>query len=62
MFCPLLTQSPDNVICIIFTHNHCYYSYIFVKRHKIVTSETLGPGSVLLRIGKREFPGEEECL
>ena len=27
-----------------------------------VTSEALGPGSVLLRRGKRESLGEEECL
>jgi len=31
-------------------------------RHNVVTSEALRPGSVLLRIGKRESPGEEECL
>jgi len=35
---------------------------VFVKRHKVVTSEALGPGSVLLSRGKRESPGEEECL
>jgi len=35
---------------------------IFVWRHKVVTSEALGPGSVLLRKGKRESPGEEESL
>jgi len=34
----------------------------FIWRHKVVTSEALGPGSVLLRSGKRESPGEEECL
>jgi len=35
---------------------------IFVERHKVVTSEALGPGSVLLNRRKRESPGEEECL
>jgi len=35
---------------------------IFVQSHKVVTSEVLGLGSVLLRRGKRESPGEEECL
>jgi len=30
--------------------------------YKVVTSEALGPGSVLLRRGKTESPGEEECL
>jgi len=35
---------------------------IFVQSHKVVTSEALGLGSVLLRRGKRESPGEEECL
>ena len=30
---------------------------IFVQRHKVVTSEALGPGSVLLRTWKRESPG-----
>ena len=35
---------------------------IFVERHKVVTSEALGPGSVLLNRGKRDSPGEEECL
>jgi len=34
----------------------------FVQCHKVVTSEALGPGSVLLRRGKRQSPGEEECL
>jgi len=34
---------------------------VFVQRHKVVTSEALGPGSVLLRKGKRESPREEEC-
>ena len=29
---------------------------------KVVTSEALGPGSVLPRIVKRESPGEEKCL
>jgi len=28
----------------------------------VVTSESLGPGSVLLRREKRESPGEEECF
>jgi len=35
---------------------------VFVQRNKIVTSEALGPGGVLLRSGKRESPGEEERL
>jgi len=35
---------------------------VFVWRHKVITSEALGPGSVLLSRGKRERPGEEECL
>jgi len=35
---------------------------IFVERHKVVTSEALGPGSVLLNRRKRESPGVEECL
>jgi len=35
---------------------------IFLHSHKVITSEALGPGSVLLRKGKRESPGEEECL
>jgi len=33
---------------------------IFLWCHKVVTSEALGPGSVILR-GKRESSGEEEC-
>ena len=32
-----------------------------VYRNKVVTSEVLGPGSVLLRRGKRVSAGEEEC-
>jgi len=32
------------------------------RHHKVGTSEALGPGSVLLRSGKRESPGEEEYL
>jgi len=36
---------------------YCEENYIY----KVVTSEALGPGSVL-RKGKRESPGEEECL
>jgi len=35
---------------------------LLVHRLKVVTSEALGPGSVLLIKGKRESPGEEECL
>ena len=35
---------------------------IFVQGHNVVTLEALGPGSVLQRKGKRESPGEEECL
>jgi len=31
-------------------------------KHQVVTSEALGPCSVLLRRGKRESPGEEECI
>jgi len=34
----------------------------FVQRHKVVTSEALGLGGVLLRRGKRESPGKEEFL
>jgi len=34
----------------------------FVQCHKVIPSEALGPGSVLLRRGKRESPKEEECL
>jgi len=34
----------------------------FVQRHKVVTSETLGPGSVLVNRGKRESLEKEECL
>jgi len=34
---------------------------IFLWCHKVVTSEALGPGSVILRRGKRESSGEEEC-
>jgi len=33
---------------------------VFLQHHKVITSEA--PGSVLLRGGKRESPGEEECL
>jgi len=35
---------------------------LLVHRLKVVTSEALGPGSVLLIQGKRESPGEEDCL
>jgi len=35
---------------------------VFVYRHKVVTSEALGPGRVIPRKGMRESPGEEECL
>jgi len=35
---------------------------VFVQRRKVVTLEALGPGGVLLRRGKRESPGEEECF
>jgi len=48
-------QKIDLIIIIIIIN-------IFVWRHKVVTSEALGPGSVLLRSGKRESSGEEECL
>jgi len=34
----------------------------FVLRHKVVSSQALGPGSVLGRSGKRESLVEEECL
>ena len=34
----------------------------FVSRHKVVTSEALGPGSVLVSRERRESLGEEECL
>jgi len=34
----------------------------FVQRHDVVTPGALGPGSVPLRRGKRESPGEEERL
>jgi len=47
-------QKIDLIIIIIIIIN------VFVKRHKVVTSEALGPGSVLLRSGKRESPGEEK--
>jgi len=35
---------------------------VSVLPHKVITSEALGPGSVLLRKGKPESPGENECL
>jgi len=31
-----------------------------IQCRKVVTSEVLGPGNVLLRKGKRESPGEDE--
>jgi len=34
----------------------------FVQRHKVVTSEALGPGSVLVSRERRENLREEECL
>jgi len=34
----------------------------FVQRHKVVTSEALGPGSVLVSRERRESLGKEECL
>jgi len=43
------------IITIIIIHG-------FVKRHKVVTSEALGPGSVLLSRGRKESLGKEECL
>jgi len=33
----------------------------FVKRHKVVTSEALGAGSMLVSRERRESLGEEEC-
>ena len=50
----LRTDQPEMIIVITIN--------IFVQSHKVVTSEVLGLGSVLLRRGKRESPGEEECL
>ena len=41
------------------------YLLFAVYRHNVVTSEALGPGSVLLRRERereRENPGEEGCL
>jgi len=34
----------------------------FVWRHKIVASEVLQPGGVLVSKGRRESLGKEECL
>jgi len=34
----------------------------FIQRHKFVTSEALGPGSVLVSRERRESLREEECL
>jgi len=34
----------------------------FVQRHKVVTSEALGPGSVLVSRERRESLREDECL
>jgi len=34
----------------------------FVWRHKVVTLEALGPGSVLVSRERTESMGEEECL
>jgi len=34
----------------------------FVQRHKVVTSEALGPDSMLVSRGRRESLGKEECL
>jgi len=34
----------------------------FVWRHKVVTLEALGPGSVLVSRERRESMGEEDCL
>jgi len=34
----------------------------FVQRHKVVTSEALWLGSVLVSRERRESMGEEECL
>jgi len=35
---------------------------VFVQRRKVIVSEALWPGSVLLSSGRRESPGEEEYL
>jgi len=35
---------------------------ISVEHHKVITTEVLESGSVLLGKGKRGSPGEEECL
>jgi len=51
---PTTTLTPLLLIVIIIK--------AFIWRHKVGTSEALGPGSVLLRSGKRESSGEEECL
>jgi len=34
----------------------------FVWRHKVVTSDALGPGCVLVSRERRESLGKEECL
>jgi len=34
----------------------------FVQCHKVITSEALGLGSVLVSRGRRETLGKEECL
>jgi len=44
------------IIIIITTINR------FVQRHKVATSEALGPGSVLVSRGRKESLGKEECL
>ena len=36
--------------------------FVVVQCHKVITSEALGPGSVLVSRGRRESLEKEECL
>jgi len=53
---PLPFLPSTKIIIIIIIINR------FVQCHKVITSEALGPGSVLVSRERRESLGEEECL